>query len=153
MEAINLRLKKGLSMALPIIIVLVIVGYTNSYHKVSEETQSKITSIIKESTGEILDLQTDSYKVEWGEEAFIEQKGMMDNILNTLIILGESQKEKPNKYITATYNKMKLYIPYTKKTPHNNIGIEIDNHYFVATAKEDDVRTIISYIKKQFPLK
>lgn len=153
MEAINLRLKKGLPMALPIIIVLVIIGYINSYHKVSEETQSKITSITKASMGEIPDLQTDSCRSDWVEEAFIEQKEMMYKILNTLTILGESQKEKPNIYIIATYNKMKLYIPYTKKKPHNNIGIEIDNHYYVATSKEDDVRAIISYLIKQLILK
>ena len=78
----------------------------------------------------------------------------MDKVLSTITIIGESRKAKPSKYIIATfYDNMRLYIPYKEKNPQNNIVIEIVNHYFVATAKEDDVRTIINYMNKQGVLK
>lgn len=160
MEVIKLNLKKRLSIALLIIIVLVIVGYFGiikniiSYQKISEDTKSKITSIIKGSKGEIPNLQTDSCKASWTDEAHIKQKEMMDKVLDTITILGESRKGKPNKYIIATfYDNMQLYIPYNEKKPQNNIVIEVDNHYFIATAKEDDVRTIISFMEKQLTIK
>lgn len=126
----------------------------NSYRKISEDTKEKITSIIKKSKGEIPNLQTDNCKASWIEEAHIKQKEMMDKVLNTLTVVGEVRKGKPDKYIIATfYDNMKVYIPYNKKDANNNIIIEIDNHYYTTTAKEDDVKTIINYMEKQGVLK
>ena len=79
---------------------------------------------------------------------------MVAKALNTVSIVGESRKGKPNKFIIAAFNeKMILYIPYNVKAPYNNIVIQVDNRYFVATANEADVMAIVSYMKKQGVLK
>lgn len=150
-----MKLKKGLSITLILVMVLIILtaGYfgiiRNSYKNISEDTKGKINVIIKDSRGETPDLQTESCRASWIEDAHIKQKEMMDKVLNTLTVLGESRKGKPNKYIFGTYENMKLYIPYNEKSPESSIIIEVDNHYYVATANEDDVRTIVNYMKKQ----
>ena len=51
---------------------------------------------------------------------------MVAKVLNTVSIVGESRKGKPNKFIIAAFNeKMILYIPYNVKAPYNNIIIAI----------------------------
>jgi len=158
-----LKLKKKIIITIAVAIALIIFTglgylainkYNNSYKKISEETKAKIAVIIKGSIGENPNLQTDSTKASWTDEAHAKQKEMMDKVLNTINIVGESRKAKPSKYITATfYDNMRLYIPYNEKNPQNTIVIEIVNHYFVVTAKEDDVRIIINYMNKQGVLK
>ncbi|WPC42760.1 hypothetical protein [Clostridium sp. JS66] len=156
-----MKLKKEITIALIVIMALMIFTYArhlgivgNSYLKISEDTKEKIISIIKKSKGEIPNLQTDNCNASWIKEAHIKQKEMMDKVLNTLTVVGESRKGKPDKFIIATfYDNMQVYIPYNKKDAHNNIIVEIDNHYYIAVAKEDDIKTIINYMEKQGVLK
>lgn len=60
---------------------------------------------------------------------------------------------KPNKYIIGTYQKVKIYIPYEERTSENNIVVEMDGKYYMATAKETDVRVVINYMKSKEVLK
>lgn len=122
---------------------------TNNYEKINDDTKEKITSIVKTSKGEIPNLQTDSCQASWGTEAHNKQKEMMDKVLDTLTVIGEPSKRKPDKYIIATYDHMQIYIPYDEKTPYNKIIIEVNNHFYIATADENDINQIIEYMKNQ----
>jgi hypothetical protein len=124
--------------------------YSNGYKEISNETKEKITSIIKKSKGEIPNLQTDSSKASWIDEAHNKQKEMMDKVLDNLTVVGESRRGKPDKFIIATfYDNMRIYIPYNEKTPYKKIVIEVDGYYYIGTANEVDVNEIIDYMKKQ----
>jgi hypothetical protein len=95
-------------------------------------------------------LQSESCRASWTDEAHSKQKEMMDKVLDNLTVIGESRKEKPDKYIITTfYNKMRVYIPYNEKEPYKHIIIETDKHYYIETANRDDINTIIDYMKKQ----
>jgi hypothetical protein len=121
-----------------------------SYEKISDDTKEKITSIIEKSKGEIPNLQTESCQANWSREAHNRQKEMMDKVLDTLTVLGEAKNGEPNKYIIATfYDEMQVYVPYDEKTPYKEIVIEVNSHYYVATAGEEDINQIVDYMKNQ----
>lgn len=150
------KLKKGLWLSLIIIFLLAIVSYAgyrvyiNSYGKISDETKEKSILIIKGNKGQTPNLQTESCRASWTNEAHNKQKEMMDKVLDNLNVIGESRKGKPDKYIIATfYKKMQVYIPYNEKEPYKHIIIEADNHYYIATANREDINAIIDYMKKQ----
>jgi len=131
-----------------------VISYNNGYEKISDDTKEKITSIINKSKGEIPNLQTDNCKASWIDEAHNKQKEMMDKILDTLNVVGEARKGKPNKYITATfYDNMQVFIAYNEKEPYKDVVLEVDGHYYVATTNEGDVSTIVEYMKKNDMLK
>lgn len=154
-----MKLKKGLIVT--IIIVLAFISFTLityygiGYKKISEDTKEKIISIIKSNKESTYDLQTDNFSIKWTEGVLPVQKEMVDKLLNTLTIVGESRKGEPSKYIVMSGDShdMKVYILYTEKTPYKNIVIKVDGHYYVGTATEDSVKTIVDYMKKAKILK
>lgn len=154
-----MKLKKTLWITLKILIVtilifvvyLFIIKSNNDYERINQETKEKITSIINKCKGEFPNLQTENIRARWNDEAFNQQKEMMDKVLDTLTIIGESEKGLPSQYIIATYyDEMKVYIAYNEKTPNKNIIIEISGHYYGATANEKAISAIVDYIKQQF---
>lgn len=154
-----MKIKREVSITLIIIVALAIciyVGYlsisknNSSSERISKDTKEKITSIIKNNKGKIPNLQVDISRARWDDEGHNKQKKMMDQVLDSLKVVDETREGKPNKCIISTaYDNMQLYIPYSEKTPYKKLVIEIDSHYYVATAKESDVNAIVDYMKKQ----
>ncbi|ADL52687.1 hypothetical protein [Clostridium cellulovorans] len=158
-----MRLNQGRSITFITVIALIILlsiggcGFISNYtcyKKISDDSKIKVNYIVKERIGETPNLQTDSCKAEWTQEAHAKQTELMDKVLNGLTIIGESRKGKPSRYITASfYDNMNIYIPYNKKNPHNNIIVEIDSVFYIATANKEDVRAVLGYMKNKYMLR
>ncbi|MHB8130895.1 MAG: hypothetical protein ACYDEX_18090 [Mobilitalea sp.] len=136
------------------IVILTYVGYLciNSsiyYEGISLETKEKITASIGECKGELPNLQTDSVKARWNDEAHDTQKKMMDEVLDSLTVLGESKKGTPNQYIVASYHdNVYIYIAYNEIASYKKIIIENNGHYYVSTADKGAISAIVHYMNE-----
>ena len=153
-----MKFKIKLSIILLIIVGLIIGTYfvifsRNNITPVDDTNKTEIEQLFKNSIGETPNLQTDSCRAGWAREAHIQQTVMMDKVLSSLKINGESSKGKPKKFIIGSYKTMNLYIPYKDSNPETKIIVEVNNHYYVATGKKQEINEIITYMRKQLVLK
>jgi len=153
-----MEFKIKLSITLLIITGLIIGTYfiifeTNNNTPVDDTTKTEIEQLFKNSIGEVPNLQTDSCKAGWIDEAHKQQTVMMNKVLSSLKVTGKSLKGKPNKFIIGSYKAMNLYIPYKDSNPETKIIVEVNNHYYVAAGKKEDINEIITYMRKQLVLK
>jgi len=66
--------------------------YTIDYKGISHHTKEIIAANVNKCKGELSDLQTDCMNARWNDEANNKQKVMMDSVLDSLTVLGESKK-------------------------------------------------------------
>jgi hypothetical protein len=138
------------------VIILIYVGYlcfniySIDYEKINHDTIEEIIANINKCKGETPNLQTDSIMARWTDEAHNIHKEMMDNVLDSLTVLGETKKGKPKHYIVATYNdNLYLYIAYNEIAPYKKVIIEDNGHYYIATANKKAISAIVDYMKEQ----
>jgi hypothetical protein len=137
-----------------IILILFLVGYlmiskNKNYKIIDRDTKEKIAAMISESKGQFPNLQTESARAHWIDEAHNSQKQMMDKVLDSLTVAGESKTGLPSQYIIATYyDVMNVYIPYQEKNYYKNIIIEADGHYYIAAGDKEAINAIVDFMKK-----
>ena len=151
----KLRKRQFIILLIIVLAILAYVGYfiternKDGYKKINIETNNKIMSVIKKSKGGIPNLQTDNAKARWTAEAHVKQSEIMGKVLDTLSVVGEARKGKPDKHVIATLNdNMQIYIPYNKENPHEKIIIEFEGHYYLAVANVEDISMVIEYMRK-----
>lgn len=76
----------------------------------------------------------------------------MDNILDSLTILGESKNNRPTYYYRAVYfidQPIFYYIEKAEKAPKNTVIIEVNEHFNMAKTNSEYVNAVIKYLRNQ----
>lgn len=129
---------------------------SNTYYKrLDKDKIEQIDSIIKENQGKFVNLNTYQCMIEWIPEAREAQIIMMDKILKSIKIEGEAKIKKPNRYIRAQYPNMRIFIPYNydEQSPKTKMFLEIDNYFYIVSAREKDVNILINYMNDTLSFK
>ncbi len=112
------------------VIILTYVGYlcfniySIDYEKINHDTIEKIIVNLNKCKGETPNLQTDSIMARWTDEAHNIHKEMMDKVLESLTILGESKKGKPNRAIFVSNDRNHRF-RYAKNKRQRLCGADI----------------------------
>lgn len=139
-----------------VLIILVGIGYMfmnrpqEDYIELSKQRKEEIKVVMNDCRDEMLILNTSSSQISWIEEAIVQQEQMMDKVLDSISILGEIKTGMPTRYIKATFGtKMRLYIVHGKEKETYKLVLEINDHYYAAKAKQEDVKAVVDYMKDQ----
>lgn len=130
---------------------IIINKQNKNYIIISKDDKEQIKSVMDECKNLKPDLQSSDVLVSWVEDQD-EQMRLMNDILGSLTILGESKNERPKQYYKAAYftnQAVFLYIEKLEQHPHKRIIIEMNNRLYTAKANKEPVNAVIKYLKAQ----
>jgi hypothetical protein len=128
--------------------------YENRGASLTSEEKARVQDVIGSSIGTVPRLQTENNLPDWKRDTLNNQTVLMDDILNNLSITGSSLSGRPQKYISANYSSMIIYIPYSDFDPAGSIVIKEDNKFYLAScSSSDSIQKVINYMIKNNAIK
>ncbi len=146
---------KIISLIITILIIIISCAFlfiyeqNKNYTKINKAQKELIKKHITACMSLDPDLKSNNAIASWKSGNDI-RKQLMNGVLESLIISGESKNDPPNQFYKATYytdQEINVYIDKQKKNPYNSIIVGFSGHYYIGKAKKAEVNKIMNYMR------